>query len=70
VTTTASVDAPLTYDEYRLLRRGEISERTRFGGILASDLFGLGIGQAMQGRWLETGWLFTFGELATASLLV
>jgi hypothetical protein len=32
------------------------------GGILASAFVGFGTGQAIEGRWLETGWIFTVGE--------
>lgn len=54
----------LTADERALLERGEIGEGARLGGVVASVVFGLGTGQAIQGRWKERGWIFTVGELA------
>ncbi|HEY1548309.1 MAG TPA: hypothetical protein VGG28_10830 [Kofleriaceae bacterium] len=33
------------------------------GGAMVGDaLVGFGLGQAIEGRWGETGWIFTFGE--------
>lgn len=58
----------LTADERALLARGEIGEGARVGGIVASVAFGLGTGHAIQGRWMERGWIFTFGELAGLGL--
>jgi hypothetical protein len=58
---------PLTPEERELLTRGEISDGARVGGAWMNFFFGLGVGQLMQGRWTETGWIFTLGE--TASVL-
>jgi hypothetical protein len=65
-----AMQVQLTLDEQYLLERGYISDNQRIGGGLASLLFGLGIGQAIQGRWTETGWIFTLGETATAGMFV
>jgi hypothetical protein len=50
----------LTSDDRDLLASGEIPN---VGAAIAVDAFvGFGIGQAIEGRWGETGWIFTFGE--------
>src|SRR5690349_5932967 len=59
----------LTAEEYELLAEGEISEGAHYGGAALSFFFGLGAGQAVQGRWGETGWIFTLGEIGAAGLL-
>jgi hypothetical protein len=61
----------LTADEQRILARGEISEGEHFGGVLVGFFLGFGSGQAIQGRWSDTGWIFTVGEAASiAAILV
>jgi hypothetical protein len=52
----------LTLDEQYLLERGFISDGEWLGGGLASVFLGFGIGQAIQGRWSERGWIFTLGQ--------
>jgi hypothetical protein len=52
----------LTVDEQWLLQRGYISDGEHIGGGLAALMLGFGIGQAVQGRWGEMGWIFTVGE--------
>src|SRR5436190_11246957 len=61
---------PLTRDEYALLARGEISDGAQLGGGLAALFFGFGTGQAIQGRWGDTGYIFTLGEGATTALMI
>lgn len=52
----------LSEEEADVLAHGEISVgRWITGGVLASTI-GFGIGQAVQGRWGYTGWIFTAGE--------
>jgi len=53
---------PLTAEEQELLARGEISDGQHLGGGLAAMFVGFGVGQAVQGRWSDTGWIFTLGE--------
>ena len=55
----------LTADEADLLARGEISDAAHMGGGLAALFLGFGIGQAVQGRWSDKGWIFTVGEGAS-----
>jgi hypothetical protein len=52
----------LTEEEADIVAHGEISVgKWITGGVLASTI-GFGIGQAAQGRWRYTGWIFTVGE--------
>ncbi len=52
----------LTVDEQWLLERGYISDGEHIGGGLAAMMLGFGLGQAIQGRWGDKGWIFTVGE--------
>lgn len=61
---------PLTLEERDLLDQGEISDGARTGGAALNAWLGLGLGQAIQGRYGETGWIFTVGELGTAAGVV
>ena len=63
------VPAQLTEDEQRLLAEGEISDNRYIGGALVSVFFGWGLGQAVQGRYRDTGWIFTVGEGASTVAL-
>ena len=49
-------------DEVALLQHGEITDAQHYGGGLASSFVGFGLGQAIQGRWRERGWIFGIGE--------
>ncbi len=60
----------LTAEEADLLARGEISDAAHAGGGLAALFFGFGIGQAVQGRWSDRGWIFTVGESAALFALL
>jgi hypothetical protein len=55
----------LTEEDRDLLESGEISDGQHLGGGIAALFVGLGVGQAVQGRWHETGWIFTLGETAS-----
>ncbi len=52
----------LTVDDQWLLQRGYISDGEYIGGGLVALFIGFGVGQAVQGRWGEKGWIFTLGE--------
>ena len=58
----------LTAEEHELLAEGEISSGQVIGGFALSAWMGLGLGQAVQGRWSDTGWIFTVGEPATMTV--
>ena len=60
----------LTLDEQYLLQRGYISDGEHIGGGIVSVFFGWGIGQAVQGRWSEKGYIFTLGEGASLAVLI
>jgi hypothetical protein len=60
----------LTAEDAELLQRGEISDGQHLGGGVVAIMFGFGIGQAIQGRWSDTGWIFTLGETASIVALV
>lgn len=64
------VPVQLTPDQVELLQKGEISDGAHVGGAAASVFLGFGIGQAVQGRYGETGWIFTVGEIASFTALV
>ncbi len=51
--------------EQALLARGEVSGARHVSGVVVAVVPGLGLGHAIQGRWKERGWIFTFGELVT-----
>ncbi len=57
-------------EEHKLLLQGEISESAHIGGGIAALMLGFGSGQAIQGRWSDTGWIFTLGESASVALLI
>ena len=49
-----------SYDGSKSLSNGQY-----IGGGVASIFLGAGIGHAIQGRWMEKGWIFTVGGLVT-----
>src|SRR5512140_558304 len=60
----------LNEDERDLLADGEISGGRYLGGGMAAVFFGFGVGHAVQGRWLDQGWIFTFGEPAAFGVMM
>jgi hypothetical protein len=52
----------LTYEERKLLEKGEYSDGQIVGGGLLGTFFGFGLGHAVQGRFREKGWIFLAGE--------
>lgn len=61
----------LSQQDREILDRGEIST-TRYviGGVVGTYPLGLGIGHAIQGRYSEKGWIFTVGEVGSATAFV
>lgn len=55
----------LSPEDRQILKDGQMST-TRYvvSGVLGTYP-GFGIGHAIQGRWLEKGWIFTSGEIVT-----
>ena len=64
------VPVQLSAEDQKLLSRGEISDGAQIGGVAGNLFFGFGLGQAIQGRWGETGWIFTLGEVASITAMV
>jgi len=62
--------APLSAEDQEILARGPISNDQYLGGGLVATFVGLGIGQAIEGRYLPYGLVFTLGELASTGLIV
>ncbi|HEU4726734.1 MAG TPA: hypothetical protein VFT22_02565 [Kofleriaceae bacterium] len=60
----------LSPDEQDLLAQGEISDGRHLAGVLGSFMVGWGIGQAIQGRYGDTGWIFTVGEAGSVIALI
>mgnify|MGYP000870276724 CR=1 FL=1 len=60
----------LSKEEQELLAQGEISNDRHAGGALMAFLFGFGTGQAVQGRWGESGWIFTIGETLSLAAII
>ena len=58
----------LSEDDRRILAIGEITEGQQFIGGVANFFVGFGVGQAIQGRWTDTGWIFTLGEGASLAV--
>ncbi|MCX5741154.1 MAG: hypothetical protein NT062_01505, partial [Proteobacteria bacterium] len=52
------------------LAQGEITDGQMLGGAAVAFFVGFGTGQAVQGRWSESGWMFALGEVATLTLMV
>ena len=60
----------ISEEDAELLRDGYITpERTVIGGLVAIWL-GWGMGQAVEGRWHDTGWIFTVGETASLAAII
>ena len=64
------VQLQLSAEDAEILERGEISDGAYIGGAAVSFFFGFGTGQAVQGRWSDTGYIFTFGEAASLAAVV
>lgn len=70
-TSPSATAVALTEDEQEALNKGDISTgQYVVGGLVATFLFPFGVGQAVQGRYSDTGWIFTVGELASITTLV
>ncbi|MFN0248938.1 MAG: hypothetical protein ACKV2T_18760 [Kofleriaceae bacterium] len=64
------VQVQLSAEDAEILNRGPITESAHIGGGLVALFFGFGIGQAVQGRYGDTGWIFTVGELGSGALMI
>jgi len=57
----------LSPEDQELLMRGEITDGQQLGGGLLALFVGFGSGQAVQGRFGDTGWIFLVGEGLSAA---
>jgi hypothetical protein len=64
------VPIQLSADDHAILQRGEIPQNMQLVGAVANTFLAFGIGQAIQGRWGETGWIFTLGQGASIALMI
>jgi hypothetical protein len=64
------VQLQLSAEDAEILERGEISDGAYVGGGVLAIFGGFGLGQAVQGRWSDTGWIFTLGETAGFTALL
>lgn len=60
----------LTPAEVQILKDGEISHDAHVAGGIIGTIFGLGIGQAIQGRYWPSGFVITAGEIGSFALLI
>jgi hypothetical protein len=60
----------LTDDDRDVLARGEITNDQQIGGGVVALMFGFGTGQAVEGRWRDTGWMFTLGDTVAGAALM
>jgi len=67
---TISYDS-LSEEDKKIVDRGEISTaRYVVGGILGTYPLGFGIGHAIQGRYMDMGYIFTIGELGSIAVFL
>jgi len=70
----ATVPTPEQYrlsaEDMDVLADGEITSDTKIGAAIADVLVGYGVGQAMEGRWRQTGWQLAIGDAAFSSVFV
>lgn len=62
--------ARLSAEEAAILARGEISEGEHLGGGLVGTFTGFGLGHAVQGRFVDRGWIFLVGEAVSIAAAV
>jgi hypothetical protein len=63
-------EVALTADDQAVLAQGEIEDTQVIAGGLVAFGLGLGAAQAIEGRWLDKGWIFTFGEPIALTVLM
>src|SRR5512140_2265567 len=62
--------ANLTEEDRDILATGEISGAEVAIGGAGALFLGFGAGQAFEGRWHDTGWIFSLGEAASIAAIV
>jgi hypothetical protein len=66
----ANVRLQLSSEDMELIQDGEIGAGAHIIGSGAAFFLGFGIGQAIEGRWLDRGWIFTLGETASLGVMI
>jgi hypothetical protein len=61
---------PMTREDESLLETGEVGPVRWSLGVGVAAGMGFGLGQTVQGRWRETGWIYTVGEGIAATGLI
>lgn len=59
-------NALLSAEDQEVLRKGRIEQTPYLLGGTVGTLVGFGTGHAIQDRYMDRGWIFTAGELASA----
>jgi hypothetical protein len=62
--------SPMTVEDADVLETGEIGAGRWAIGVGVSAYVGFGLGQTVQGRWRDTGWIFTVGESLSLTAFV
>lgn len=60
----------LTAEDQELLAEGEMPAVQHAAGGALAFVLGFGTGHMVQGRWLETGWIFTLTEAASLGAII
>ncbi|HEY6032904.1 MAG TPA: hypothetical protein VIV58_01560, partial [Kofleriaceae bacterium] len=60
----------LSPEDQELLAEGEMPAVQHAGGGALAFVLGFGTGHMVQGRWLETGWIFTLTEAASYGAII
>lgn len=60
----------LSDDDRDVLADGEITSDRKLGAAIADVMVGYGVGQAIEGRWRETGWQLAIGDAAFSSVFM
>lgn len=68
--TPPPMQVQLTVDDQWLLERGYISDGETIGGGAVALFIGWGLGQAVQGRWSQKGYIFTAGEGVSTAVIM
>jgi hypothetical protein len=67
----STAPSSLTEEDREALEKGMVSSEVyAIGGIVGTFIVPFGVGQAIHGRYLDTGWIFTVGELGSLGLAV
>jgi hypothetical protein len=57
-------------DELQLLAEGEITTDQKVAAAITDVMVGFGVGQAIEGRWRDTGWELALGDAAFGTVFM